>query len=108
MAENRHIDAAHWDRARVREAKETPTGSQHWAAFCGGGLALLPCFRADAEPALRRIGTPTPIPSAEIWLGVHRENLQVPRVRTVLDSIAETVRSRAAVLDPVPRTAASA
>jgi len=41
-----------------------------------------------------------PVPSAEIWLGVHRENRQVPRVRTVLDIIAEAVRSRAALLNP--------
>lgn len=74
--------------------------TQHWAASCGGGLALLPRFRADTEPALRRIGTPAPVPAAEIWLGVHREDRQVPRVRTVLDCIAHTVRSRAGSLNP--------
>jgi DNA-binding transcriptional LysR family regulator len=79
--------------------------TQHWAVQCGGGLALLPRFRAGAEPALYRIATPTPIPSAEIWLGVHRENRTVPRVRTVLDCIAEAVRSRVALLDPVERAA---
>ena len=41
-----------------------------------------------------------PVPAAEIWLGVHRENRQVPRVRTVLDCIAEAVRGRAAALNP--------
>jgi len=66
-----------------------------------GGLALLPRFRADAEPALRRIATPIPVPAAEIWLGVHRENRQVPRVRVVLDCIAQAVRGRAAILNPV-------
>lgn len=74
--------------------------TQHWAAYCGGGLALLPRFRADAEPALHRLRTPAPIPVAEIWLGVHRENRHVPRVRMVLDCIAEAVRSRASVLNP--------
>jgi DNA-binding transcriptional LysR family regulator len=77
--------------------------TQHWATYCGGGLALLPRFRADAEPALQRIVTAPPVPSGEIWLGVHRENRQVPRVRTVLDCIAEAVRKRAATLDPVER-----
>ena len=74
--------------------------TQHWAVFCGGGLALLPRFRADTEPALHRIKVTTPIPSAEIWLGVHRENRMVPRVRTVLDCITEAVHSRAASLNP--------
>ena len=63
----------------------------------GSGLALLPRFRADAEPTLCQIRTSALVPPAEIWLGVHRENRQV---RTVLDIIAEAVRSRGATLNP--------
>jgi DNA-binding transcriptional LysR family regulator len=73
---------------------------QHWAALNGSGLALLPRFRADAEPALRRVTPPVPLPPAEIWLGVHRENRHKPRVRIVLDTIAAAVRARAAELAP--------
>ena len=93
--------AEHAGRARVvlrADSYET----QHWAASCGGGLALLPRFRADAEPALRSVRTPAAIPAADIWLGVHSENRQVPRVRVVLDLIAATIRSQAAVLNPPP------
>ena len=75
--------------------------TQHWSANCAGGLALLPRFRADGEPALRRIATPVPVPSAEIWLGAHQENRSVPRVRAVLDCIAEVVRGKAALIDPI-------
>lgn len=74
--------------------------TQHWAAYCSSGLALLPRFRADTEPALRRVDTPTPVPNADIWLAVHRETRQIPRVRVVLDLIAEAVRSRASILNP--------
>ena len=74
--------------------------TQHWSANCSGGIALLPRFRADAEPALRRIATPVPAPPAEIWLGAHQENRLVPRVRAVLDCIAEVVRGKAAMLNP--------
>ena len=91
--------AEHAGQARVvlrADSYET----QHWSASCAGGLALLPRFRADAEPALRAIPTPVPVPSAEIWLGAHQENRQVPRVRAVLDCIAEMMRSKAAVLNP--------
>lgn len=91
--------AEHAGRARV-VLKADSYETQHWAAYCGGGLALLPRFRADAEPALRRVTALTPVPSAEVWLGVHRENRQVPRVRTVLDCITEAVRGRAAALNP--------
>jgi DNA-binding transcriptional LysR family regulator len=91
--------AEHAGRAQV-VLKADSYETQHWAAYWGGGLALLPRFRADREPALRRIAAPAPVPAAEIWLGVHRENRQVPRVRTVLDCIAEAVRGRAAALSP--------
>lgn len=95
---------AAWLRGHAGQArvvlKADSYETQHWAAYCGGGLALLPRFRADAEPALHRLRTPAPIPSAEIWLGVHRENRDVPRVRMVLDCIAGAVRSQALVLSP--------
>ncbi|WP_428391766.1 LysR family transcriptional regulator [Lichenicoccus sp.] len=89
----------HADRAHVALRADSYE-TQHWVAACGGGLALLPRFRADAEPGLRRLATPMPIPSAEIWLGVHRENRQVPRVRVVLDCLADAVRSRSSILNP--------
>jgi DNA-binding transcriptional LysR family regulator len=97
--------AEHAGRARV-VLKADSYETQHWAASCGGGLALLPRFRADAEPTLHRIPTPKPAPSADIWLAVHHENRLVPRVRTVLDCIAEAVRNRSAILDPVQSVAA--
>ncbi len=89
----------HAGRARV-VLKADSYETQLSAASCGGGIALLPRFRADAEPALRRLATPVRVPDAEIWLGVHRENRSVPRIRTVLDYISGTVRSRAAMLNP--------
>ena len=75
--------------------------TQYWAAYCSGGLAVLPRFRADAEPALQPIATPTPVPPANVWLGVHRDSRATPRVRVVLDCIAEAIRIRAANLNPV-------
>lgn len=74
--------------------------TQHWATARGCGLAVLPRFRADAEPAMHRLAAHTAIPAADIWMGVHRENRDKPRVRAVLDCVAAAVRSRAAVLCP--------
>jgi DNA-binding transcriptional LysR family regulator len=91
--------AEHAGRSRV-VLKADSYETQLWAAACGGGLALLPRFRADAEPALRRIRTLTQIPVAEIWLGVHRENRATPRIRMVLDCISDAARSRTALLNP--------
>jgi DNA-binding transcriptional LysR family regulator len=91
--------AAAAGRARVMlrtDSRET----QVWATLQGGGLALLPCFRADREPALRRLDTPAPAPGAEIWMAVHQDHRQVPRVRAVLDCIAEAARRGAGALYP--------
>ena len=71
-----------------------------WAALQGGGLALLPRFRGDAEPALRRLETSLPAPHAEVWLTVHESIRQIPRIRAVLDCVAETFRRAAATYSP--------
>lgn len=66
--------------------------TQLWANLCGGGIALLPCFRADERPGLVRLRTRTPPPVAEIWVAVQPENRGVPRVRAVLDAVADAFR----------------
>lgn len=71
-----------------------------WTALQAGGMALLPRFRGDAEPALRRLQTPSPAPSVEVWLAVHEDLRRVPRIRAVLDCTAETFRRVAGALDP--------
>lgn len=67
-------------------------------AASGGGLAVLPCFLADSEVGLRRIETGPAISDADIWLGVHDAHRGVPRIRMVIDCMADAIRSRAAAL----------
>jgi DNA-binding transcriptional LysR family regulator len=74
--------------------------TQHALTVCGAGLAVLPRFRADAEPSLHRLNTTVPIPAAEIYLAVHRENRDLPRLRVVLDDIANTIRAKSLLLNP--------
>jgi DNA-binding transcriptional LysR family regulator len=74
--------------------------TQHAMTVCGAGLAVLPRFRADAEPSLRRLFTAVPIPDAEIFLAVHRDNRDVPRLRVVLDGIANAIRTKSSTLNP--------
>ncbi len=73
------------------------------AALNGGGLASLMRFRADREAGLVRVGVPQlpcPIPSSGIFLVVHKDNRQVPRIRIALDHITQWVRALAERLDP--------
>lgn len=62
----------------------------------------MPRFRGDGEPALRRLDTPSPPPGAEIWLAVHEDVRHMPRVRVVLDRIAEAFRRAANDAHPAP------
>ena len=62
------------------------------AAANGGGLACLACFRADREERLVRLEVPSEPPIADIWLMVHKDNRDNPRIRIVLTHITDCVR----------------
>ncbi|MET0529814.1 MAG: LysR family transcriptional regulator [Microvirga sp.] len=70
------------------------------ATRCGGGLACLARFRADAEPSLRRLETPSSAPVTEIWLAVHKDSRSIPRIRAALSAIADAVKTLSTTLAP--------
>jgi DNA-binding transcriptional LysR family regulator len=86
---------------RARVALQT---SSHEAAVraCihGGGLACLARFRADREEGLSRLTIPSPVPSAPIWLVVHKDSRGTARIKAVLTHITQCVRHLADKLDP--------
>lgn len=61
------------------------------AAVAGFGIAFLPCMLADGAPGLLRLPLPGPPPCSpltrEVWLLVHRDRRDVPRVRTVIEHL---------------------
>ena len=63
------------------------------AARSGGGLACLACFRADCDPSLTKLATPSPAPPADIYLLVHRDSRSTPRIRATASAITETVKA---------------
>ena len=50
------------------------------------GLAVLPCYLADEEPTLQRVSAPEP-PKEDLWLTVHRDLRDTPRVRALMDGV---------------------
>lgn len=86
---------------RARVAMQT---SSHEAAVSaaihGGGLACLARFRADKESGLVRLDVPSRIPDADMFLVVHRDNRQIPRIRVALTHITEWVHRQASELLP--------
>jgi DNA-binding transcriptional LysR family regulator len=67
------------------------------ACLIGMGLAVLPCFLADAEANLRRL-TPHVLGAREIWLVFHPEIGRIARVRRVIDFVVEIIARDAPLL----------
>jgi DNA-binding transcriptional LysR family regulator len=61
---------------------------QRAAAKAGLGIAALPRFFGEADPALERLDLGGRGVSREIWLAVHRDLRRVPLVRASLDFLA--------------------
>ncbi len=67
------------------------------AARASAGVAILPCYLGDAEPELRHLPMPDE-PSEAVWLTAHRDLKETPRVRAVLDFLAESMKKDALLL----------
>lgn len=68
------------------------------AARAGYGRALLPRWLAQAEGGLVAIEPPAPPPEREVWLVVHRDLKDVPRVRALIDHIVQVFEADGRVL----------
>ena len=69
------------------------------ATRAGSGLAVLPCYLADPDPALRRIGGLLKDVAADQWLLVHRDLRALPRIRSVMDAIIRLFHEDRALLE---------
>ncbi|MBL8669252.1 MAG: LysR family transcriptional regulator [Alphaproteobacteria bacterium] len=78
------------------------------AVRAGAGLAVMPCYLADGDPALRRVGRILPDVATDQWLLVHRDLRDLPRVRIVADKLAALLQRHRRALDGRPERAAPA
>jgi DNA-binding transcriptional LysR family regulator len=74
--------------------------TQAAAAIAGAGMACLARVHGDALVGLVRIPTPTPVPPRPLWLGLHADTRDTPRVRAVADFLATEIRRTERLLDP--------
>jgi len=65
----------------------------------GAGLAVMPCYLADQDPRLQRVGDVLPEITTEQWLLVHRDLRALPRVRAVMDALVELFRRHRHMLE---------
>jgi DNA-binding transcriptional LysR family regulator len=57
------------------------------AARAGIGVAALPCYLADPDPALRRVHPPLLEMESALWLLTHPDLRRVAHIRALLDSL---------------------
>ena len=72
------------------------TFAQLEATLAGIGMALLPCYLADAEPSLVRVVPPEQGVTRTIWLVIHRDLQRSARVRACAEFIVQAL----AALEP--------
>ena len=69
------------------------------AAGDGAGLAVLPCYLADADARLRRLDAPLPALATDLWLLTHPDLRRAGRVRAFMDFVAAAVQERRGLLE---------
>ncbi|TPG53387.1 LysR family transcriptional regulator [Roseomonas nepalensis] len=76
------------------------------AVEAGIGVGHLPCFIGDAWPGLVRLAPPQPEYASSLWLLTHPDLRHTPRVRALLDVLAEAIAERRPLIEGLsPRAA---
>lgn len=73
------------------------------AARAGLGLAVLPCYLADNDSALTRLGEPLPALSVDLWLLTHPDLRNTARIRAVMEFVANGLKDCRARLEGAVR-----
>jgi DNA-binding transcriptional LysR family regulator len=97
-----YMPGQHWLHGQLGRRPEIRVNNwlvMHDAVRVGAGLAVLPCYLGDQDPALRRVGGMLAEVSAEQWLLVHRDLRALPRVRAVMDALVELFQRHRSVLE---------
>ncbi len=91
------VKAAAWLAATVPESavvyRTNSLINQMVAARAGLGLAVLPCYLAEPEPALRRVLS-LPEITTELWMITHKGLKDTARVRAFMEVVGEGIRRR--------------
>ncbi len=88
-----HLGSARWMRRAIPAERVVCRANSLVAlaatARAGLGVAALPCFLADGDPALVRVHGPLAEMASALWLLTHADLRRVARVRAFLDFAAE-------------------
>jgi DNA-binding transcriptional LysR family regulator len=69
------------------------------AVEAGLGIGHLPCFLGDGRPGLARLAPPMEAYATDLWLLTHPDLRHTPRIRALLDSLAETIAEKRPLIE---------
>jgi len=69
------------------------------AVAAGLGIGHLPCFLGDAWPGLERLAAPEDAYASDLWLLTHPDLRNTPRIRAVLDALAEAIAEKRPLIE---------
>jgi|SRR5262245_52170667 len=102
-ADSDFVPEAAWLNRRFTDRRFTFRANTHTsqaaAARAGFGVALLPRFLAMPDPGLVEVAFGELPPARDIWLLMRRDLAKVPRVRIVVDFIADLFRRERAFFE---------
>lgn len=83
-------ESGHWARATLQA---NSLNTLAIAVANGMGLGILPCYLADADPRLIRVGAPIDELSSDLWFLTHSEVRHTARMRALSDFLASEFHS---------------
>lgn len=94
------LPSTEWSRRRVptdRVALRCDSVTNMAAAARAGiGVAALPCFLVEDDPALARIGAPVPELATGLWILTHADLRRTARIRVFMDLAARSLAALSA------------
>ncbi len=86
--------------------KDVPVGlrindvlGRHQAAVAGFGLTRGACYIADQEASLVRLESAQPVPFQQIWILMHPDSRNTPRIKRLMDFISEYILKQRDLLE---------
>jgi DNA-binding transcriptional LysR family regulator len=76
----------------VRRIRISSLVAQWFATVAGSGLCVLPCFMADADECLVRVLPGEVLLRRSLWMIVHSDMRDIPRIQVTCDFIAQEIR----------------
>lgn len=96
-----HAGSARWIASNVPRERIVHRGDSLLAllqaAKAGIGMAALPCYLADCEPVLRRVGATLDEAAVPLWLITHPDLRPVRRIRALGEFLSERLRAQEAL-----------